>query len=161
MQRKNSGRPGIFSGLSELIEKLSELAESGQQLSQTGEIREGEKLQGIYGFTVKVGLGDRETTIEPFGNIGKDRRSGKPVIQEVREPAVDVFEEEKHVVVVAELPGISMENVKLQLEGERLTIVAERRGKKYRKEVELPQAFTTEQMQATCNNGVLEVKLAR
>ncbi len=69
----------------------------------------GKEVKGIYGFTVKVGLGDDGPRIEPFGNIRKDRESGHTVVQEVREPVVDVFEEEDHVLVVAEMPGVSVE----------------------------------------------------
>src|ERR1041384_4923627 len=89
------GLGGILKGLGDLVEKLGEIAESGEQISQTGGIGGGGKgVQGIYGFTVKVGLGDDKTTrVEPFGNIRKDRASGHTVVQEVREPAVDIFEE--------------------------------------------------------------------
>ncbi len=167
MQRKSSGKKpgegagGIFKGLGDLVEKLSELAENAQELSRSGEIREGDKVRGIYGFTVKVGLGGEQATVEPFGNISRDRRSGKPVIQQEREPAVDVFDEDKHVLVVAEMPGIAMDEVQLELEGDKLTITAGKRDKKYRKEVDLPEPFRREQMQAACNNGVLEVRFVR
>jgi HSP20 family protein len=160
-RRQDEGAGGILKGLGDLVEKLSELAEKGQSLSQTGEIKEGDRLRGMYGFTVKMGLGDRGPTIEPFGNIGRDVRSGKPVVHEEREPAVDVFEEDKHVLVVAEMPGIAMEDVHLELDGDRLTITAKKRDKKFHKEVELPREFTRDKMQAACNNGVLEVKLTR
>ena len=59
------------------------------------------------------------------------------------------------------MPGIAIEDVRLELHDDRLTIAAEKRDKKYRKEVELPQAFSREQMQAACNNGVLEVRFTR
>ncbi len=60
------------------------------------------------------------------------------MVQEVREPVVDIFEEEDHVLVVAEMPGVSPEDVKITVEDDLLTISAERGDKKYRKEVLLP-----------------------
>ena len=153
------GLGGILKGLGDLVEKLHELGETGQQLSRTGEIHgAGKEVKGIYGVTVKVGLGDDKLRVEPFGNIRKDTKSGRTVVQEVREPVVDVFEEEGHVLVVAEMPGISTEDVQVSVEDDLLTISAQRGDKKYRKEVLLPGNFAREKMQINCNNGVLEIK---
>ena len=154
------GLGGFLKGFGDLIEKLGELAETGEELSQTGEIHKtGKGMKGIYGFTVKTGLlADDGPRIEPFGNIRKDPESGHTVVQEVREPAVDVFDEEEHVLVVAEMPGISLKDVEITVEDDLLTIVAERGDKKYRKEVLLPASSATDRTQFTCNNGVVEIK---
>jgi HSP20 family protein len=153
------GLGGILKGLGDLVEKLGELAESGQELSKTGEIRgAGKELKGIYGFTVKVGLGEAGPSIEPFGNIRRDAKSGRTEVQEVREPMVDVFEEEDHLLVLAELPGIGKEDVRIEVKDDVLTISAERGDKKYRKEVLLPRSVSKEKMQVSCNNGILEIK---
>ncbi|HUY13895.1 MAG TPA: gas vesicle protein GvpH [Terriglobia bacterium] len=156
------GLGGILKGLGDLVEKLGEVAKTGEQLSQTGEIHgAGKEVKGIYGFTVKVGLGDDRPRVEPFGNIRKDRESGHTVVQEVREPVVDVFEEEDHVLVVAEMPGISVGDVQITVEDDLLTIAAEHGDKKYRKEMLLSASFAREKMQVTCNNGVVEIKCMR
>lgn len=156
------GLGGILKGLGDVVEKLNELAEAGQELSETGEIRgEGQKLKGIYGFTVKVGLGEQGPRIEPFGNIRRDVKSGRAVVEEVREPLVDVLEEDEHVLVLAEMPGISTQDIQLDLQDDLLTIRAARGDRKYRKEVLLPASFAREKMQVSCNNGVVEIKLLR
>ena len=156
------GLGGILKGLGDLVEKLGDLKETGEQLSRSGEIHGlNKEVKGMYGFTVKMGLGDDRPKIEPFGNIRKDRESGHSVVQEVREPVVDVFEEEDHVLVVAEMPGICVEDLKIELDGDLLTIVAERGDKKYRKEVLLTASYAREKMQIGCNNGVVEIKCVR
>jgi len=156
------GLGGMLKGLGDLVEKLGDLAKTGEQLSRTGEIHGSNKeVKGIYGFTVKVGLGDDRPRVEPFGNIRQDRESGRTVVQEVREPVVDVFEEEDHVLIVAEMPGITVEDLRISVEDDLLSITAERGDKKYRKEVLLPAASTREKTQATCNNGVVEIKCMR
>jgi len=71
---------------------------------------------------------------------------------------VDVFEEEDHLLVLAELPGIGKDDVSIDLEDDVLTISAEKKDKKYRKEVLLPRSVSKEKMQVSCNNGVLEIK---
>jgi HSP20 family protein len=155
------GGAGILKGLGDLIEKLGNLAENGENLSQTGEIN-GKDMKGIYGFTVKVGLGDdKQPRVEPFGNIRRDRESGRTVVQEVREPSVDIFEEDDHVLVVAEMPGIAVADVQIIVEEDLLTIVAEHGDKKYRKEVLLPASSSREKTQVSCNNGVVEIKCAK
>jgi HSP20 family protein len=156
------GGGGILKGLGDLIEKLGNLAENGEH-SETGEINgSGKDLKGIYGFTVKVGLGgDNKPRVEPFGNIRRDRESGRTVVQEVREPSVDIFEEDDHVLVVAEMPGIAVEDVHITVEEDLLTFSAEHGDKKYRKEVLLPASSSREKTQVSCNNGVVEIKCSK
>lgn len=158
----NLGLGGILKGFGDLVEKLGELSETGEQLSRNGEIHgAGKEVKGIYGFTVKVGLGDEGPRIEPFGNIRKDRESGRSVVQEVREPVVDVFDEEDHVLIVAEMPGISVEDVQIVVEDDLLVITAAHGEKQYRKEVLLTTTTNREKIQVTCNNGVVEIKCVK
>ena len=156
------GLGGILKGLGNLVEKLGELAEAGREISKTGEISGlGKDVKGVYGFTLKLGLGGEGTKVEPFGNIRRDERSGRPVVHEVIEPAVDVFEEADHALVVAEIPGIGPENVQLQVQDDLLVITAERGAKKYRKEVLLPDTFPRDKMKLSCTNGVLEIRCVK
>jgi hypothetical protein len=113
---------GILGGLGGLIEKLGELAEAGERLSRSGEFQDASgKLRGVYGIHVKTGLGDQgqqELQVEPFGNIRPPPRgypAGESPGEDVREPLVDVHQEEDHVLVLVELPGVARENVTLEL----------------------------------------------
>jgi HSP20 family protein len=153
------GIGGILKGLGDLVEKLEEISESGEPFSKTGEIRgNGRQVKGIYGFTVKVGLGDDKPRVEPFGNLRKDAKSGHTVVQEMREPLVDVFEEDDHILVVVEMPGIAAVHVSVEVDEDLLTITAAHGDKKYRKEVLLPVSVPQENLEWSCNNGVLEIK---
>jgi len=173
MTRKSKGKPkddesgeslgGFVGGLVQLVEKLGELAEKGKELRETGEISDlggSKQLKGVYGFNVKVGLGeDRDKIkVEPFGNIKRDKKTGQTVVQEVREPMVDVFEEEEHILIVAEMPGIGSDDVRLEVKDDVLTVLAEKGAKKYRKEILLPVAVPMERIAMACNNGMLEIK---
>jgi HSP20 family protein len=158
------GLGGILKGLANLVEKLGDLAETGQELSKTAEFHgpgPGKEIKGMYGFTVKVGLGGEGVKIEPFGNIRTDVASGRSTVQEVIEPVVDVFEEQDHTLVVAEMPGIAAEDVHLEVKDDVLTMAAEKGKKKYRKEVLLPDTFPREKMQVSCTNGVCEVRCVK
>jgi HSP20 family protein len=154
------GFGGVFKGLADLIEKLGELAEKGEQLKRSTEFQHRD-VKGVYGFSVKMGLGDKggkEVKVEPFGNVRRDEKTGETVVQEIREPVVDVFEEKDHVLVVAEMPGISAKDVHLEVKDDLLTITATRADKKYHKEILLPRAYPREKMEVSCNNGILEIK---
>ena len=160
--RKDQGGPeaglgGIFEGLADLVEKLGDLADKGGELSRTGEIGSG-KTRGVYGFSVKMGLGGEGVKVEPFGNIAKDKKSGRSVVQEFREPMVDVFDEADHVLVVAEMPGIGTEDVRLEIKDDVLTIQAEKGDRKYQKEIVLPRPCSRDKMKMSCRNGMLKIK---
>lgn len=151
---------GVFKGLADLIEKLGDLAEKGEQLKKSGEFQQ-KDIKGVYGFSVKMGLGEKgekEVKVEPFGNVRRDETSGETVVQEIREPVVDVFEEKDHTLVVAEMPGISTKDVRLEVQDDLLTIIAEKKDKRYRKEILLPRAYPREKMKLSCNNGILEIR---
>jgi HSP20 family protein len=153
---------GMLNGLTGLVEKLGELEEKGKVLSRTGEILGSDKeVKGIYGFTIKVGLGEDKIRVEPFGNIRKDEKSGEAVVQEMREPVVDLFEEEDYALLVAEMPGVSAEDVKLEVKDDLLTIHAEKKDKKYHKEILLPGSYSREKMLVSCNNGIVEIKCGK
>jgi HSP20 family protein len=157
----HSGSGGFLSGLAEVLDKLSELAESGRELSRGGEFTSpsNKELKGVYGFNVSVGMGGEEARVEPFGNIKVDR-STKPgvVVQEVREPAVDLLEEGDHVLIVAEMPGVGSDEVKLEVHDDVLIIAAAAGDKKYRKEILLPRSCPRERMTLSCNNGIVKIR---
>jgi HSP20 family protein len=74
---------------------------------------------------------------------------------------VDVFDEDAHILVVAEMPGVDQEDVHLDLRDDVLAISAERGAMKYQKEVMLPTGFAEAKMSYTCRNGMLEVKFEK
>ena len=154
------GLEGIFGGLTDLLDKLGDLAEKGETLRKSGTLNgSSDDLKGVFGFTVKVGgLGGQAPKVEPFGNIRWDDQTGESVVHEVREPMVDLFEEQDHILVIAEMPGISAADVTIDLQGDLMTITAEKGGKKYRKELLLPRPYPKDKMVVACNNGVLEIK---
>jgi len=167
--RKSDGNfGGLLGGLGDLIEKLGDLAEKGEHLREARESGDRDDVQGVYGFTIRTNIakgkggegdGGADVRVEPFGNVRKDRGTGRVKVHEVAEPMVDLFEEPDHVRVVAELPGIGEGDVKLELHDDILNLTAERGPKKYRKEVLLPASFSADRMKASCRDGVLEIRL--
>ena len=154
------GLGGIFKGLGEFVEKLGDLAEKGKEFQKTGEIKGLNKnLSGLFGISIK-GLGADKIKVEHFGNIHKDEK-GEVVVDEVREPIVDIFEESDHTMIVAEMPGVEEKDIRIDLKDDILQISAKTREKKYHKEILLKESFTKDKMVRTYKNGILEIKLMK
>lgn len=158
---RREGLPGngFVRGLTELVEKLSQLAETGRELHKAGEINGPEdKARAVYGLRVKLGLGGDAVDVEPFGNLKFDKRSKHPVVQEVREPLVDVFEEANRILVISEMPGVTKDDVSVSIDDDVMSIKAERKEKKYRKEVLLPKPVSRDLISISCNNGIVQIE---
>jgi len=158
------GLGGLFKGLGNLVEAATKLAEKGEELSRTGEIKfsglekiKGLKdLKGVYGVRVRT-MADGRPSVKPFGNIKKTPKG--PVVEEMREPMVDVFEEPNEIIIIAEMPGIEEKDIKVEIKGDILNINAEGENRKYQKEVLLSMPAKAEDMDWSYKNGVLEIKI--
>ena len=155
------GFGGLFKGLGDFIDLLSEMIESEEEeVTRSGEFRVrglGEKARGVYGFTVRTGIGGIPR-VERFGNIRATEEG--PVVAEVREPLVDLFDEEQEIVVVAELPGVSEEEIHIEIQDDILSLETSGQ-RKYTKEILLPDPVDAATLQKAYKNGILEVRLKK
>lgn len=149
---------GLFKGLGTLIDLAATAAEKGEEIRKMGEIKGLPKeAKGVYGFTVRT-LGGAPI-VESFGNI-RDTARG-PVVEEVREPMVDVFDEKDHIMVVAEMPGVGKEHIHVDVKGNTMVLKADNKDRKYMKEVSLPSAVDPATLKFSYKNGILEVKVSK
>ena len=147
---------GLFKGLGNLIDLASKLSEEG--VERSGEIRGLPKgAKGVYGFSIRTLAG--KPVIESFGNIRETAKG--PVVEEVREPMVDVFDEKDHILVIAELPGVSESEIKVEVAGDILNLTASDRDRKYAKEILLPSKVKPDSMKTSYKNGILEITLEK
>ena len=151
------GLGGIFKSIGSLIDMASELAEkSPNEVVKEGQIGKDKGLKAVYGFSVKVGGGERPT-VQQFGNVRED--AGGPVVDDVREPLVDVFDEGDFILVLAEMPGVAESDVKYEFKGDILILSGETGDRKYYKELLLPAPVDAEKLSYSNRNGILEIKL--
>lgn len=117
---------------------------------------------------------------QPFAELEALRRRVERVFDELGDGAahpwslaVDVVEEDDRYVVRADVPGMSPDDVKIEVEDDILTIRAEHAEQKEEKEknyvrrerrygafsrsLPLPQGVSPDEIEATCADGVLEV----
>ena len=92
-------------------------------------------------------------------------------------PALDVYEQKDDLIVKAEIPGLTKDEIDISLEGNTLTIKGEKKKEEEVKEedyyrcertygafsrsVELPVAVQTHKVNAAFKNGVLEIRLPK
>jgi len=109
------------------------------------------------------------------------RQETKPTVrEEVRsqtryiKPAVDIFENDENLVLIADLPGVHESGLDIQLEKGVLTlqgeISLERKGQllfhefssdNYYRQFKLPEHLDTEKASAKLNNGVLTLTIPK
>lgn len=120
-------------------------------------------FKGPFMYGVNVNLGpDGKPKVDSFGNINK-KASGKPIVKDVREPLVEVTEEDDQIVVIAEMPGITREEIELKATSNSLTISTKSNnfGRNYYKEIDIPVAIDSSYAKAMYRNGILSVKLKK
>ncbi|MBI6546684.1 MAG: Hsp20/alpha crystallin family protein [Cyanobacteria bacterium NC_groundwater_1444_Ag_S-0.65um_54_12] len=148
------GVGGLLGNLFQLVEKTQEQAASYQ-----GKISDlGEQAQGVFGVSVRV-LGG-QPVVERFGNIRPDKKKGA-IVDEVREPLVDVFEEAGNIQVLAELPGVDEADISWELAGSKLQLRAKGRYRQYAREVTLPGPVVAEHAKSSYRNGIFQLSLER
>ncbi len=74
---------------------------------------------------------------------------------------VDIHEDDDEIRVIADLPGVEKDDIRLRCDGQVLTISASSERRQYDERIRLPDRVDETSAEATYNNGVLEVRLNR
>ena len=146
--------------IDELIRQFEEevrvLEEELEDLMRRG----GAGIKGPYIYGVRITIGpDGVPRVEEFGNVKPTRREGVKILEEM-EPLVDVIDHYDEVWIIADIPGVDKDKIKVKATEDRVVIRAEN-SKKYYKVVELPSKVKPETAKATYKNGVLEIKIKK
>jgi len=145
--------------LGELRERLKQLG--GRELLSDEAWRSG--AVSVSGHIRTSGLlGDQEFHIGTLGRPARAQRGRKVEAVEAVEPPVDVFDEEGGVTVIADVPGASMDDLQVKVEGSVLSIESKPGTRRpYAKKIELNSEVDPATVRSTCRNGVLEVYLQK
>jgi len=141
-----------FSEAEDMLNRMFRtVRESGTTASQT--------FPYFYGYQITVGP-EGKPHIREFGNV---RPSSKGLTEQstVHQPLVDTaFNEKENILVItAEMPGITKEDVKVSMEEGLVTIHAEKGNKKYHTELPVDKELDADSTKASYINGILELKI--
>lgn len=145
----------------DLFDEIDQMFEEMMREMMRGMEREEKRFRrGPYFYGMKITIGpDGVPRVERFGNV--DVREGKPLIREDIEPLVEVIERGDEVIVLADIPGVSKEDIDVEVKEREVIIKAQAEERRYHRRVDLPVEVDPKSAKAAYRNGVLEVKLRR
>ena len=108
-----------------------------------------------HGYSMTIGP-DGKPVVKEYGNVSPGLLS----TSEIREPFADVIvdNKEKILKIVAELPGVEKNDIKIEVVGRIVNLDAESGDKKYHTKIPIKQKVDEDSAKATYSNGILEVK---
>ncbi|MBU2565677.1 MAG: Hsp20/alpha crystallin family protein [Candidatus Thermoplasmatota archaeon] len=164
---------GLLSGLGEFLSKAAELAEKGEGV-EGGKTFEGKGYKGAYSYRVatikkeaprRVGVGIRPgVRYEPpkYKPLHVEKTKTVEPEAEAKEPLVDVFDKNDHVLVVVSLPNIKEENLEFNIEDNVLKITAKTPEGKVEKDITIPEDSKVSKIEGVSfRHGILEIKLRK
>jgi HSP20 family protein len=115
----------------------------------------------VYGYSMTIGP-DGKPKVREFGNVKSPFTSRgfstRPLISPEREPLADVTTTDKEVKVVVEIPGVSKENIKVNIYDNSVEVTAtDTEKRKYHEVVDIPPETDIETATSTYKNGILEI----
>jgi HSP20 family protein len=169
-------------GFGEDIERIwNDIDSKFQRMRDDPEFKSGKPM--YYGYSVSVGP-DGVPHVREYGNVKTDKEEKKiitesenacgcpsvPAVESapVQDTSEDVIEpyvcsmfddKTKELKVTAEVPGISKEDIDLELKDDKLILTAKNDKKNYRKDLKVDQEISKKSIKANYNNGVLEITM--
>src|SRR5919107_4818664 len=118
-------------------------------------------VQGPYDYGYQITVGpDGKPHVREFGNV---KPSSRGLVEQsgVREPLVDtvVDEKENTLTITAEMPGVTKQDIKVNVGEEYVSLHAEKGEKKYHTDIPVNVALDDTSAKASYANGILELKI--
>lgn len=112
-----------------------------------------------YGYQITVGP-DGKPHIREFGNV-KPTARGLVEQSGTREPLVDttINDKDNTLTITAEMPGVTKQDIKVNVSEDYVSIHAEKGDKKYHTDIPVDVALDDKAAKATYANGILELKI--
>jgi HSP20 family protein len=174
---RGGGFPDIFRGFDDMRREMQKefedafkniQARAPKDLVKEYQTPGGDKVREygpfIYGYSMTVGP-DGKPKIREFGNVKSPFSIGtradwftRPLISSEREPLADITTTDKEVKVAVEMPGVSKENIKINVYDNSLEVTtAGTEQRKYHEVIKIPPETDIETATSTYKNGILEV----
>ena len=167
------GFPDVFRGFDEMRKEMERQFEeqfkdiqnkAPKDLVKEYETSTGGKVREygpfVYGYSMTIGP-DGRPKVREFGNVKSPFSSRgfftRPLVSSEREPLADLTTTDKEVKVVVEMPGVSKENIKVNVYDNSLEVTTTGTDRKYHEVIEIPPETDIETVTSTYKNGILEI----
>ena len=180
MRRSPFFRSWLFGDIEEIMRDMEEMMEKEfkefttrvpKDLVRERKLPDGSTIREwgpfVYGYSMTVGP-DGKPKIREFGNVKPTLKPeafgiSRPSlhVREEREPLVDVMSTDDEIQVIAELPGVEREDIKLHGTEDTLTVSVDTPKRRYFKEIQMPEKIDPKKAKTTYKNGVLEITLPK
>lgn len=145
----------LLPGMGSMVKKLRKRSPELNRKIEEKDAEIKKRLEEGYSPEPKIEYGIRVRTLARDGPTKKEDKPEKVTI----EPVTDLFDEGGYLRIIAELPGMSEEKIRIALEKTTLVISASEKGRDYRKKILLPCAVTVGKKRY--QNGILELTLEK
>jgi HSP20 family protein len=141
----------------DIFEEFKEIEKLMNEIMQQAYKKNKRIRPRVYVFSIRT---DPSLRTKSRGWANVDKRCCGSRVKERQEALVDVIDKKDEVVVVAELPNVEREDIKLHRAGDFLTVSVNKQQKNL-KTIELPAKVNVEEAKINYKNGVLEVILPK
>jgi len=146
----------ILPGMGGLVKKLKKtspkierrIEETDREIKERLEKGYSRKPKITYGFSIRTLVGEEEEKKE----VAKEEK-------EIIEPLVDIFDETNYIRVIVELPGVSEEDIRVEVEKRKIILDATSKERRYRKTIEL--SCDVKDIKKRYKNGILELEAVK
>lgn len=160
----SGGLSDLFSNLNRLVTHLGDVVDEGGEIKRTVHFGDetGDGPSGVVGVHIRTNIGATDSSeavsVHPFGNLREDD-DGRIVVDETRDPVVDVYDEDNHVRIVAELPGATEDDVTIDVHDQTAVLDAKTERHHYRTTLHLPRSVNPASVSIHATNGIVNVTL--
>lgn len=155
--------------LTDLAKQAMDTAEKAAETSQSFTVdgKDG-PITGVMGMTTRTVVGGAHSVAgmgTSFGGAGAAQNAefkpaDKTEIDDAREPLIDLFDEGTELVLTAELPGVTISDVSVELDGRDLLLTTTGEHK-FRKQLTLSDEVVADTLGTSLRNGILEIRLSK
>lgn len=147
----------LFRGMHGSFVNLDDLLDAARHAGSGGSGGSGRIGPYYYGYTMTVGP-DGKPVVREYGNVRPGLAGERPAVRDGGLQAETIVDDKERVLkLVAEMPGVEKEDVKIVVDGDSVGIDADRGKKSYHAKVPLGQKVDKGTAKATYRNGILEL----
>jgi HSP20 family molecular chaperone IbpA len=148
-------REQLQKNLSSVLDNLRSSLSQAQSRMQT----RADELQDAFGKATERANKSLKKAREKMEDLPETTQGS--MVEGERQPVVDVFDEEDHVLAIIELPRVEQKHIYTEVTGNILTLSAAGGNRTYSSEVVLPQDVDANTIQSKYKHGVLEIRMSK